>query len=153
MSVEARCWEVSNKLVVIVHVHWFTVEQTEQILSADFILAYLDTHAFRNLVHVLLADKLMVDSEAAAVLKNIVQVTRAHGFAMLAFVAAFWDFFSCLQMLDHDRITWAHFEAISLHALAKEHIDSLLVTKLNVRLHGKALTSPEIFEVLLANPL
>ena len=135
------------------HVHWLTVEQMEQVLSANFILTYVDTHAFRNLIHVLLADKLMVDSEAAAVLEDIVQVTWAHGFAVLAFVAAFWDLFSCLQMLNHDRITWAHLEAISLHALAKEHVDSLLVTEFNVRLHGKALTSPEVFEILLANPL
>ena len=55
-------------------------------------------------------------------------------------------------MFNDDRVTGAHLERISVHALPKKNVDTLLLAELNVRIHSDAITGPEVVQVLLADP-
>ena len=58
-----------------------------------------------------------------------------------------------LEMLNDNRVARADIKAIRLDALAKEHLQSLFVANFDMCVHLDALATPEIIQVLLAEPL
>lgn len=160
--VDGRC-KVSLQDGAILHLNFFTMEETVHVKSADVVGLYVDAHVFRNVSHVLFANKLVMDAEAAAVVKGAVKVTRAHQFTVLVSVAIagrglitvrrFVLFLVMTEMLDNDWVAWANFPAIDFNTLAKEEVNALLVTDLNAWLHVDAGTFPEVIQVFLAKPL
>ena len=123
-----RSGEVGLHHVAIVHVDLLAVEQVVQVHSTDAVGAHIDAQSVCDVVHVLFADELVVHAETAAVLKDCVEIARAHQLAMGVPVAVL----RCVhvnmmimvivvfvtEVLNDDRVAWADLEAISLHTLA-----------------------------------
>ena len=105
------------------------------------------------MLHVLLANEGVIDSEAATVIEGRVQVRRTHNLAVSVLMAAFRNGRLRLQVLNDNGVARAHLEAINLNAPAEEDLNSLLIAHLDVWLHCEALSVPEVVEVALADPL
>ena len=174
------CGEVSEQGVAIVHDDALTVEQVVQVDSAHVVRVDVHAEFIGDVVHVFFTDELVIDAEAATVLKDAVEVAGAHQATMLVPVATMRSVVVVIvvvimvqiivmimvvmvvmivvmmivtKVLNDNRVTRADLEAISLHALPKEDLNGLLVTDLNARLHVQAVTSPEVIKVRHADPL
>ena len=136
-----RSGEVGLHHMAIVHVDLLAVEQVVQVHSTDAVGAHIDAEFVSDVVHVLLADELVIDAETASMLEDLVEVARAHQLAMGVPVAVL----RCVhvnmmimvivvfvtEVLNDDWVAWADLEAISLHTLAQENLNGLLVTQLD----------------------
>ena len=138
-----RSGEVRLHHMAIVHVDLLAVEQVVQVHSTDAVGAHIDAEFVSDVVHVLLADELVIDAETASMLEDLVEVARAHQLAMGVPVAVLRsvniDMMVMMivmlinKVLNDDWVAWADLEAISLHTLAQENLDGLLFTQLDAR--------------------
>lgn len=166
MRIVISCGEVSDQVVPVAHFDMLAVEQIVHVKATNCVVSNISTFSLFNMVEIFFAHEPMVHSEATSMLKSSSQITFAHHLTMFAFVATMMSLcrMKCLhvmmivpmngfQMLHNDWVTWADFKGICVRALAQKHVDCLLVTKLDTRLHCKAVSSPEFIKVLLTNPL
>ena len=114
----------------VAHEYFLTVEQIVKVDTADIVMVDTDAKLISDVVHVLFTNELVLDSEAATVLKHSVQVSGAHQMTMNVPVATFWSVNNGIvvmimmvinvlsKMLNNDRIRGANLKAISLDALA-----------------------------------
>ena len=135
------------------------MEETVHVKSADVVRLHVDAHVFSDVSHVLFANKLVMDAEAAAVVEGTVEVTRAHQFTVLVPVALRGCVlitvvsFVVTEVLDNNRLAWADFPAILIDTLAEEKLNCMLITNFDSWFHVDARAIPEVIQVFLAEPL
>ena len=96
------------------HAYLVTVEQADELFVADFVGVNIDTHiALFDIINVLFANELFIDSKAVSMIKGRVQVMfRLFNLVMFSSL--------CLKMFNHNWVAWTHIKGISFDTLAKE---------------------------------
>ena len=89
MMVVERRSEVRDQPVPIVHSYLLSMEKAVKILSADMILINVHAHLFLDMIHILLANELSIDTETTSMLEGRVEIGRTHQFTLGVSVAIF----------------------------------------------------------------
>ena len=88
MVVERRS-EVRDQPVPIVHSYLLSMEKAVKILSTDMILINVHAHLFLDMIHILLANELSIDTETTSMLEGRVEIGWTHQFTLGVSVAIF----------------------------------------------------------------
>ena len=145
--------EVSNQVVSVVHLDVVAAEQFEELLVTDLVAVNHDTHVVvLDDIDVFFTDKLVAGAETISVLERLKQVSHTVQLVVLSSMAAFRRMSLGLEVFNNDRFARAYLETILFDTLAKEDLNSLLVTNLDMTINSDALSRPKVVKVALAKP-
>ena len=133
--------EVSNQVVSVVHLDVVAAEQFEELLVTDLVAVNHDTHVVvLDDIDVFFTDELVAGAETISVLERLKQVSHTVQLVVLSSMAAFRRMSLGLEVFNNDRFARADLETILFDTLAKEDLNSLLVTNLDMTINSDALS-------------
>ena len=94
------------------HTYLVTVEQADKLFVADMVRVNIDTQiTLFDIINVLFANELVIDSKAVSMIKGRVQVMfRLFNLVMFGSLR--------LKMFNHNWVAWTHIKGISFDTLA-----------------------------------
>ena len=109
MVIERRS-EVSFQPASIMHSYFIAMEETVEVRSADMVLINVHAHLLLDVVHILFAYELSINTEATTMLEGRVEISRTHQFTMGTSIATFMVI--SFEVLNNNWVTGANFKAV-----------------------------------------